>query len=358
MMTMGGPERPLLLLLMSCTDPPVYELGEVPVGGAPNEAAADAVEAELAAMASWFGPHRVLLESIDFVDVAAPIGRYTHEHRSIELSGLLQPTDLRIVLRHELCHALDRQEGLADQAVQPWQDLAVQVSQEYVGDRQRRSEALAQQCELGPIGAAAIAAVPCPTDADLEGASVDWLLAHVWGGYAPPSPIESDEAPFVEVPVATSTPFDYVRVASSATSSAILVNAVRYTEDGTNVVVFAADVNTGTPVPLELLADDVGEVQPFIEDPLVGLLADSATVNGEVLGLYIVESRLWEATTPSAGRLLLSLSGQDGDWKSVLHKCVDRSQGEGEVFPADGHLWQAWVDTADSAPMVYWARIR
>jgi hypothetical protein len=114
------------------------------------------------------------------------VGRYVPLPDRIEIDPDVRGPLLERVVRHELCHALDFDEDLVTRPHPVWDALVLRLfhlgrvdAAGLEGPRNRRSEAFAQFCDLGPLLAQALAD-GCPGDpADVDYAAA-WILHTVW----------------------------------------------------------------------------------------------------------------------------------------------------------------------------------
>jgi hypothetical protein len=151
------------------------------------------VTAELQRFDAAVGPGRVTLRAVrierlpagpDF-EVAA---RYAHGSDTVALSEERGLSVMPLDLRHELCHALDHQEG--DLSGEVAADLAAldavypeEVVAAYADDPdQLRREIYAALCEQGPE-LADLAADPCGSSPPELREVAAWLQARVWAGW-------------------------------------------------------------------------------------------------------------------------------------------------------------------------------
>lgn len=98
-------------------------------------------------------------------------GKYAPLGRSVRLAPYLSGKWLDEVLRHELCHAVDRQNDLVrgreDQFTDAWS-----IDWTDGGERREAAEGFAHVCELGRDALAALWQPTCPGDPDLRAARV------------------------------------------------------------------------------------------------------------------------------------------------------------------------------------------
>ncbi|MEQ1565256.1 MAG: hypothetical protein ABMA64_06430 [Myxococcota bacterium] len=183
-------------------------LSEVPISGGTDEQRA-AIRAELARFDEWFGPGRVELAQVRMASGVprGAAGAYHVNTAVIEIDAAAEPPLVAAVLGHELCHALDHQEGLLSDPDELWDrlgdELAAAWSEQYVDGspsgnaRYRRSEAFAIACQAGPVEAELVTA-PCPGDPPELAEIGAWLMERVWHTELPP-PVPASGAARVEL---------------------------------------------------------------------------------------------------------------------------------------------------------------
>src|SRR5688572_17821611 len=90
-------------------------LPDTPIVGG-TESQRTLVREELAEFDTFVGSGRVRVSEILFTDLkAGSSGGYSRWTKRIELDGELEDLDVRSMLRHELCHALDGRERLYEE---------------------------------------------------------------------------------------------------------------------------------------------------------------------------------------------------------------------------------------------------
>lgn len=90
-----------------------FSLDDVPIVGGTDDQRA-LVRERLAEFEADAGVGRLTLQAVVFDSLDDPIGSFNRRTDRIELSDQLDPSVLALVLRHELCHALDFTEQLVD----------------------------------------------------------------------------------------------------------------------------------------------------------------------------------------------------------------------------------------------------
>lgn len=140
----------------------------------------------VADFAAWTGRDGVCVPAVEIVAEIEEdphlAGQYAGPGEPILLA---EAETYRVALFHELCHALDAEEGLSAD----FPDPGPIYGPAYDTPELRRAEAFAQACEHGPAAVAFEAALAehCGVDADPDAA---WVRAEVYP-YAPPDPAVS-----------------------------------------------------------------------------------------------------------------------------------------------------------------------
>jgi hypothetical protein len=204
---------PMLLALMGCG--PVLPLPEVPIVGASDELEVD-LRAELLRFDAAIGPDRVTLRKVRVGNTGGEIeidgesyikgGIYHAATEVIELDVRIGDDELIGILRHELCHALDHQEGEPSQEIHEalvalGGVAALDGVDRYDREDPLRRETFAGLCELGPE-VSDLLSRPCPSLDAVEITDVaGWMRETVWSGWegwrwAPAEPSPTMEATF------------------------------------------------------------------------------------------------------------------------------------------------------------------
>jgi hypothetical protein len=337
----------IAVLTAGCTDR--VSLLDVPIVGGSNEQR-EAAEAELRAFDDAVGPGRLTITSVVFKDLGDFQGRYSLAWGRVALDDDLDPVLVRTNVRHELCHGLDYAENLLNRPVASFDDFGADLFDpedgrlDYRrGARGRRSEALAQVCELGPFGAMALSE-PCPGESELEADLASWVASNVWrdfdasvGWPAPEALASSDYAP------------------QGAWAGFTLFPTVAPSRVGLNVgydeVVASLDVDLYTGDPA--LGAPAEPALNAMEPPLTGLPlgADFTLALGwpSGPGVAVIELPITGLRTGVA-RLIAS----DGDgWGLVGDGCLDDDTRRWGIFTADDRVWYSWGDglTVSWAPL-------
>lgn len=320
-------------------------LPDVPISGGTSEQRA-AAATELAEFDRWVGAGRLQIAGVEFRPLPDNLnGRYYRAWKAVDLDETLEPDQVRLSLRHELCHALDRSDELMDDLslFQAFGDSLYDREQGHLDShasrRGRRSEALAVLCESGPLGAAALS-TPCPGDPDVADL-FEYVASEVWAAYEPPTPSLGTAvvtAAYVGEPW---TSFDIEPTASPERVDLTTVT-------GTLEVLVQLDLATGDRILGEWA--DIGSTVVDVPDAL--------PPEGEV------HSLVGWSTGPVAGVIDLAVRGQgdfmermlwyDGDrWTTVPDECMALDRAQTEFFTADDRVWYAWGDglTVSWAPL-------
>lgn len=170
----------MLLVLLACT----YPLSEVRIVGA-TQAQEEMVRAEISAFEEAAGVGRVRLKVVRFEELPE-LGLYT-TNRKLRLDEDLPMDLLGEVFRHELCHALDDQEGLLEEADELWDEVADALDEGATPEilpiersqRIARSEGMAALCGGGPE-VAGLLAYGCGEDPPWMEEAYRWLRDVVW----------------------------------------------------------------------------------------------------------------------------------------------------------------------------------
>lgn len=156
----------LLPLYAGCGCPPVAELT---VNGG-DAGTRSVVERAVADLVAWTGRDSVCVSSIELVD-SLPDDRVGHYDGDV-ISLVADQEDLYTTAVHEMCHGIDRDDGIARKHVDefPYDPEA----SDFAGrdEKSRAREAFAVTCEGGPRNLQVVTALDdeCPLDAHTDGA--------------------------------------------------------------------------------------------------------------------------------------------------------------------------------------------
>jgi hypothetical protein len=256
----------LLLLANGCSR--AYPLSEVPIEGGTEEVRA-IVELELEFFQEAIEPHTVELSRIIIGDgepAGELWGQYRSNTRRVLLDEAMPVEDVSVVVRHELCHALDYQAGLGDKSHEAIDAYAERLSNlpnsglsRDDPPRQRRSEALARICEVGPTVAAA-ASVSCPSESPLLVELASFALTEIWLGVPPGPPPVPQEPPVSFAP--PDAPFLAFELQPTEDPDLLQLEIAHLGEDPPP---YTLDLQTGAqvePEPEVAPADNAEEVVP------------------------------------------------------------------------------------------------
>jgi hypothetical protein len=356
------------LVVAGCT---LYELDEVPIdGGTPEQR--DAVRRELARFETWTGPGRVRLREIRFVDQVSNAedlnGRYMWPIPRIELDTGLSVFGTAQMTRHELCHALDRQEDLArstslldgvvDRLEPGWPDGLYQTK------REELSEAMAELCDEGPA-TTTLLDPECPGDPPGLGPLADWFAGTVWTGE--PDLWTDDELTAwpTAPPHRVSFAPDAVAVGGSWSGDSMFYTVIRAdgqddpsawtrewgwldVETGDEVLPDhpsdASQIEWEAPAPLPVGLSFGPE--PEVEDVWIPVVVRG---EGDQAVAIVQTSLLGDGLDRLADRAIL-WDADAGTW-SKIEACL--TEVAAPFGTADAYWWLAWVDDQD----LWWAPV-
>lgn len=280
----------LLSLLVACAPCPSFADMTLP-------ADTPALAQVVADFAAWTGRDGVCVPAVEWRDElsgdADVLGRYDGPGAPI----LLRSTEgtAEVTLRHELCHALDAEEGLADTLADTLDPGSVDPLA-YPGADLRLAEAFAQACEVGPPPLALREALheSCALDLDPAAAPLRTLVY-------PAAP--------AELPVSVGTP--PVATPLYEHRGAVLLDAAArdgalwlLLDDGAHK--YVATHRGNEPVAYTFVAEDTaalgaGDDAPLLigEGTITTLGAAIPAFTGPALAAAAFEGALWVAT-PSA----------------------------------------------------------
>lgn len=321
----------LILVAIGCRA--VVDLPDVPIAGGSEQARA-AVRRELERFDRWVGAGRLRLAEVAFTDLEEPkAGRYRGGPPRILLSDDLYLGRLPEIMRHELCHALDYAEGLLDEPVPELDTYGERVDGVDRELSQRgRGEALAQACETGPFGPAALA-VPCAGEPRLAREVAAWMEREVWRGFEPPSESSPSGDPLAAVSLDPREAWEAFQVFPTVEPDRI---AVSVQTEGDGFAITYVDVNTGASAPpadLGAMAEDLPPGRPPGRNfPAYGWPDGPGAAVALSTFPHLVED---------APRLL---AWRDGAWSFVGDGCIPHADGRWQLFTADRRVWYAWGD--------------
>jgi len=298
---------------------PTYDLASVPIEGG-TAAEREQVREVMLSFDAWTGGDRVRLRSVEIAPQEAQVaGAYYPGRKRIVLRPGLSADFLAESVRHELCHALDHQEGTpsADQGFEALHDayLALDVPSHEAGSKsakRRAMEGFALFCEQGPWENA-LSVEPCDGLPSAAQRRASWVRDTVWTG------IDLEPSLRREVLDVVSVELDkLVTVVVSDTGTLAFGQ-----RDGAAVFVDGPSYGTS--------ADDDGEQARPPTPPTVF----------DVVGRDGQAAVALTSVGPGSARMLLGTD--DGErWAPVEASCRDRDERIFEV--GDGELGTAWLD--------------
>jgi hypothetical protein len=331
----------LFVLLAACR--PERPLSEVPItGGTQQERAI--VKAELEVFARAVGPDRIGLRRVKLVEEVRGDDRLAGAYTGSEILLDAGWEDLASTVRHELCHAVERAEGLAagpdplldELAAGFFQEMAVLADlwpKYYRTARLQRSEALASFCELGPVALDSLRQ-PCPGQSPLLQEVAEWMMDRIYLEHPllPPLELETSDAVTMDAWVETFDP----RISATAQPGVVVAEGDWDEHDWRR----GLDLYTGE------VQDYALDAEPNVQElPWAGgfdLYGGVGWREGPaVLRGYVSAHHLNSGSSRS-----LVYDPDEGGWRTVLESCEPRF----DVFTADGQLWMAW----EEGPLLRW----
>lgn len=346
-----------LLLLVACACPTFDEMEVVDPEGLSDAAFDAAIAAAIADFAAWTGREGVCVPGVEVVEELRRngeqvAGRYPGPHQRIEIAAYAH--DPETLTRHELCHALDEEEGHVLSRPDLFSAADFPADAIYDTAELRRKEAFAHACEARPTDVALEAAVQAACGGDRLDPVTAYLTTEVFG--AAGTDVRIDEGVRVETHAVR---FDReVTVIDAAGVGGELLLLLRWAEAGADVIGVSrvdqvaweasAPLVLGVPSGIDVLAaadEPVGIVYSSAWDAATipsfarrfDLDAGTVEVMEGVGGAGRVISAAW-----TSGRLVTSGWEQDGagDWMGRIHTwpddvSVDLPHVGRSVLPAD-----------------------
>lgn len=326
-------------------------LPDTPITGGTREQVALARE-ELRAFDQNVGEGRVRVPVVRFEE-SVDRGRIRVHSHLVTLDDDLPPEDVRWILRHELCHALDDAEDLVGESAL-FDDLAEgffadddpdAVDDAYPTDRRKRGEALATFCSLGALPTHALR-TGCRTEPDVLPELADWLMDEVWRAF--PERDVAWDRDGAQGWQSTQFPNSLSVRATGSPEGGIRIRVWRLEESDTPYETVVVGLHDGKPV--DLFGMDVW-VEPLAPEAPAGLADDlsSESLLGwpDGAGAALGRVDLWHLG-PSQPRLFAT--DASGEWASADPGCPLAHQ---QLFTAEGAVWTAWVD----GTTVRWAKL-
>lgn len=339
----------LALALAGCTT--AFDLPDVPIKGGTEEQREEA-RAELLDFDAWVGEDRVQLSKIEFEPLGGTLGgTYEPKRQIVSVEPSVELHDVRGIIRHELCHALDHTEDLFGRPSEIFDTLGDRLERSPAFTRELdhddwRREAFAQICEHAPQ-TASLLTQSCPEDDPLIREAMSWVSEHVWTSFEPP----------FEAPLGTPVRFEGVAPSGLPWRSA----SVRATTDPDLVVVIGSDGESTTAIHAEretgaLVESEAREIQIPGEDalyraapPLTGLMVPFG--GGE--DPFLVWLYLEVAGASALQDRFLWGNAETGEWMPIGDGCLLGIEEEMDFFYGDSRAWIARVEEG----IISWAPV-
>ncbi len=342
----------LAVTLIGCaTCPP---LGDVPIDGGTADQRAT-VGQELSSLEGALA----LYTCVDHVRIGGFFrpdrgGSYDRLTRRVALLDELETEDLPKVLRHEVCHAVDLQNGL----VKDDEESFFYAVPPDVTDHKLPNEAFADTCSLGQDTLLALWGVECAGDPDLRAAQL--VSEQVWVEDEVPDPVAALE-PVASIGLRDVLPkgrdprllgaITHLEVAQSEEPDRLVIESEW---EGLALGPFEVDARTGLrlegrTVAAEREPPEPGEV-PDGWTPLVST-DDLVALGGEADGMTVT---LAEVVLPTGIARRLHVRVDDGPWAPPLSPCPE--PGATRFFFVDDELWTASADDHEIR-WGHWARL-
>ncbi len=318
---------------------PISDLPDVPIVGGSPEVVAE-LRLELSDFDVWSGAgrvhlRRVLLTSLD----GTAIGKFKPSTSSILIDDALTPLDARIVLRHELCHALDSEERLLEAPLEVFDRWSAGVVVEddvaaWEEARSARSELLAEACEVGPIGATALS-FPCVGDHEALSDVAAWVESNVWQGVTPDIAAPPTMHASFEPPIES-----WWTISLSPTEVESALKWAASTTDGSpaDFVIGAVDLDTGELLPPWPIIDGVPDETFAPHDVPLGAMRSEIAIGWVDGPAAILATYTIEGLDPSDPRGVL----YDGTTWRATELCFPEQTAAHAFFTARAELWTAW----------------
>lgn len=343
----------IMLSTLGCTKsttqvPTLYELPEVPINGGTSEQRS-AIRDELLDFDGWVGPGRLKIQQIKVQKIDDGYrGRYLSGGIVLVNKALSETRDIRQLVRHELCHALDEAEELYKEPFPILDEVADQLKQTdeldiEASDQFWRKEAFAQNCEIDPF-VGYLLTKPCLREDPRISDIASWLQTYVWNSFTSPPQVSLGKKVVFQNPMLNEEPLEAYIVESI---DAEVVNIeVDY---GDLVRSFSVDVRTGQTVPeeVETASPPYSSSLPKTT-PLTGFLIPYGTPE-ETLFIEIVV----EVSVLGLARDRAAWYGLDNIWHPIGDTCLDWTNGNSGLFIADSEAWMYQLEDGQ----LFWAPI-
>jgi hypothetical protein len=305
----------MVIMLTACAPLLRSPLQSVPLLGgdlAQREAAREA----LLAFDEAVGPGRLELRYVDLDEVQEAPFWGTYFASGISLKPGLSTSTVDGVVRHELCHALDDEEGLSESYLWELEAFAPYVGGEYDAF-EKPAEAFARICEGGPP-ISQLLSVRCEGGPD-HGALARLFAEEIWR-----EPYGLPRASGAGEPVTVELDFPIEPLHLSTGSSKVKVWGPRGHTSST------FDAYTGERVDPSTFRYDV-PTPALREADLPGLKLRKGAGTPELAAAMAGRTGLW--------RLLV---WEDQQWSLVEGTCLPEDKAQVELFLMDGQMWAAW----------------
>lgn len=344
---------PLLLSLLAaaCT---TSSLNEVRIIGGTDELRAQ-LRDELVRFESWVGEDRIRLSAVEITELPDTYGQYRPVGRRIVISDAIPSEELRrVTMRHELCHAIDRQNDLLDERQPVFDELMASLTRPEAYDPERfvpsthgydqpEHELFADLCERGPQYPKLLQA--CSELPPALSAASEVLVRQVFTGQVSAASSLGDV-------VTWTAPFVPERLFAVASGSGILLTVGRQLDTaGQQLHQVGLSIEDATPQPVQVLPEAYAGYDVAPEPPLprwaesrsaeTGFTAD----DGSALDWVEVTAPGFEETWSR----FLVLHDVDAAWTAV-EACPRSVAG---VFRTDAQFFAVWADRQN----VRWAPV-
>lgn len=352
----------VLTLLAACGRVPLPEVPIVDGTESQRQAARDELEAFDLAVTSG----RVELVEVRFEPMEWLGGHYSHSRETISLREDLPPSEIPLVLRHELCHAIEYQNRMlsgSDPVFDAWADHILSneslIAHDLVPDNARdvRGEVMAYSCQEGPSASLLMSTGCTPSSEPLRDVG-DWLRDRVWHGE---TELDEDSAWVVSdvrgawAPPA-GTDIDVLQAfGAQSQDAALLVFSTEVDAELTFI-----DLRTGER--LETLSSDTTYTSTVAPIPTLpeGLRVPDLYQGGDIIGAHHVTDGV-TAVALAQGQTLEKLDtvlsqrilvhDGDGPWSIAGGLCLPDALAS--VFLANGRFYVAWAENGE----IRWSEI-
>ncbi|MEN0067736.1 MAG: hypothetical protein AAGA48_36745 [Myxococcota bacterium] len=317
------------------------ELDSVAIVGG-SEEQRRAVRDEIEAFQRWAGKGRFSLRKVRFRELDDFYGLYSGNRIDINVA-ITSESFVRLVMRHELCHALDDVEEISSQGLF---DAIVSGDQWDVrGRNAARREGFAQIYELGPDAAWSLSR-ECSGEPDKIARLGQALVDKVWSSTEPWPPAR------VAYQVSLSLPQSALTPAWNNLDVGVSKDIVRFgLLNEEERLFFNADLTTGTLVPEE----DIPARQTFRFTDTID--QDDLPVIAGFLRAWDSELVIgrWRLAVGSLGDVERLVLLDNGRWIPLDDGCTLSSAGINRMpFAVDGQ----WLAELRSDGTLWWGRVQ